>query len=50
VRSDESRWIEVFNRGTKTFDYKVTSDQPWIEITRANGTVEDDAWVEFTAD
>jgi len=50
VLSQEKRWIEVFNRGTAPFDYRITADQPWVIITPASGTVDGDVRIEFSAD
>lgn len=45
-----TRWIEVFNRGLKPFEYKVSADQPWVTVTPASGEVTDIARVEVGVD
>lgn len=35
----EDRRIEVFNRGTGTFEFTATSDQPYVVVTPASGNV-----------
>ena len=34
-----ARFVEVFNRGTQPVRYSVTADQPWLELSRATGSV-----------
>ncbi|MEO6993646.1 MAG: glycosyl hydrolase 115 family protein [Lacunisphaera sp.] len=36
----ETRWIDVFNRGTSPFTFQATAHQPWLKLTPANGTVD----------
>jgi hypothetical protein len=45
-----TRWIEVFNRGEKSFKFRATSDQPWIRIAPASGEVEEMTRVEVGVD
>ena len=45
-----TRWIEVFNRGTETFTYRATADQPWVNLTPATGPVDKIARLEVGAD
>jgi hypothetical protein len=35
-----TRWIEIFNRGSKAFHYQAKADQPWIRLQPAAGTVD----------
>jgi hypothetical protein len=35
-----TRWIEIFNRGGKAFQYRARTEQPWIQLQPAAGTVE----------
>jgi hypothetical protein len=35
----QTRFIDVFNRGSEPFDYSAGADQPWIKLSRAKGTV-----------
>nr|AQQ74865.1 GH115 [uncultured bacterium] len=34
-----TRWIELFNRGDVPYEYKITSNQPWVEIDKPSGSV-----------
>ena len=36
-----TRWIEIFNRGSKSFRYKAKTDQPWMILKPATGTVDE---------
>ncbi len=44
-----SRWIELFNRGDAPYEYRITSDQPWLIVDRASGTIEKTTRVNVTA-
>ncbi len=37
---DNRRYVEIFNRGLKSFDYEVGCDSSWIRIEPASGTVD----------
>lgn len=39
VFNRQERYIEVFNRGTETFEFSVTTDNPWIIISNHTGSV-----------
>lgn len=36
------RFIDIFNRGTGSFDWRITSDYEWILFNKQSGTVYDD--------
>jgi hypothetical protein len=36
----KARFFDVFNRGQKPFAFRITSDQPWVVLSRTSGTVE----------
>ncbi|MGK5500970.1 glycosyl hydrolase 115 family protein [Streptomyces sp. URMC 125] len=36
------QYIDVFNRGTRPFDYRITAAEPWVLIDRARGRVEEE--------
>lgn len=36
-----TRWIEVFNRGRRSFTFKSTSSHPWVRVTPASGEVDE---------
>jgi hypothetical protein len=40
--SRESVYLEVFNRGRKSFDYKVRTGEKWLSFTPPTGTVKDE--------
>ncbi len=33
------RWLEIFNRGTKPFDFTIKSPANWIKVSRSSGKV-----------
>ncbi|TDC78952.1 glycosyl hydrolase 115 family protein [Actinomadura sp. 7K507] len=39
-QSGPRQYIEVFNRGTDPFDYRITPGKPWVKVTRAKGRVD----------
>lgn len=45
-----TRWVEIFNRGDTAFTFKASADQPWVRITPPTGRVEEDVRVEIGAD
>ena len=45
-----SRWIEVFNRGRRSFAYKAVSSHPWLKVTPATGQVDEMARLVVTVD
>jgi hypothetical protein len=45
-----TRWIEVFNRGGKPFQYKASADRPWVELKPSTGTVKEIIRLEVGAD
>ncbi|MGM9937055.1 MAG: glycosyl hydrolase 115 family protein, partial [Candidatus Ornithomonoglobus sp.] len=36
------RFVDIFNCGTRSFDWKITSDKDWVIFNKTNGTVYDD--------
>lgn len=40
-------YIEVFNRGSESFEYSVESEEPWVTISEPEGTIEDETrlWI-----
>ncbi|GIF04262.1 glycosyl hydrolase 115 family protein [Actinoplanes siamensis] len=34
------QYIEVYNKGTAPFRYRITAGQPWVHVTPASGTVD----------
>ncbi len=45
-----TRWVEVFNRGDAAFSFKATADQPWLRVSPAAGSVQDEQRLEIGAD
>ena len=37
--SEPRRWIEVFNRGSKPFSYRIQSGARWLKVRRSSGRV-----------
>ena len=46
----QSRWIDVFNRGQRPFDFAVETGAPWLIATPSRGTVTQEQRVEITVD
>jgi hypothetical protein len=40
IFNKQSRFFEIYNKGSKTFLYKIKSPKPWININSAFGTVQ----------
>ncbi|MGW0929392.1 glycosyl hydrolase 115 family protein [Streptomyces sp. NPDC002644] len=38
-RTGDEVYVEIFNRGSRPFDYRVTSSAPWLRVERTRGTV-----------
>lgn len=49
-RSADARWLELFNRGDAPYRYKLVSDQPWVRIEPATGTVTDTVRLNVSVD
>jgi beta-xylosidase len=43
----QSYFIDIYNRGQTPFDFAITTDKPWVTVSRARGAVktEQRAWV-----
>lgn len=46
----QNRRIQVYNRGTASFDFTATPSEEWIEVNRKAGTVEEGIDVEVSID
>lgn len=44
------RWIDVYNRGTRTFDYTLTPSADWIKINTATGSISTEKRVTVSID
>ena len=42
VFNKQSRYFEIFNRGSVSFEYTVTADNPWIILSSSRGTITDE--------
>lgn len=40
IFSNQQHYIEIFNKGNKPFDYKITSDVSWLSISDLKGTID----------
>ncbi|NUT49518.1 MAG: glycosyl hydrolase [Saccharothrix sp.] len=49
-QTQPAQYVEVFNRGTTPFEYRVTPSVPWLIATEPAGTVTEQARVTFTVD
>jgi hypothetical protein len=39
VFGNQKHYLEIFNKGSKPFDYTITTDVPWLIINDAKGTI-----------
>ncbi|MFC7534113.1 glycosyl hydrolase 115 family protein [Actinoplanes sp. GCM10030250] len=39
-QSQPRQYLEVYNKGTTPFSYKITAGQPWVKVTPASGRVD----------
>lgn len=48
----QSRWIEVFKRGSVNFNFTAKADQPWVKLSETSGSVDQDKrlWIEVDWD
>ncbi len=47
---DPVYYIDVFNRGTGTFDFRLKADEPWVRLSCRKGTVEKETRVQVQVD
>lgn len=50
VFNKQTRYFEIFNRGSDPFEYTVTTDSPWIKVSSNRGTVTDQVRINVTVD
>ncbi len=45
--NQQTRWIDVFKRGSKNFSFSVSADKPWVQLSETGGSVDQDQriWV-----
>ncbi|TDB94271.1 glycosyl hydrolase 115 family protein [Actinomadura sp. 7K534] len=50
-QSAPPQYIEVFNRGTDPFDYRITPGEPWVKVSHAEGRVDEQVratvWIDW---
>jgi len=49
-QSAPAQYVEVFNRGTQPFDYRITSAVPWLHVDRPAGRVQQQVRATFSVD
>ena len=50
VYNMQTRYFELFNRGTEPFEYSVTTDRPWIMVSDTTGEVADERMIPVDID
>ncbi len=50
IYQQQTFYIEIFNRGQNAFDYKVTSETPWLKINPKEGSVDKEQRVFVSVD
>jgi len=50
VFNRQTRYLEIFNRGSEPFEYSVAADDPWIILNHGNGTITDQQRVMVSID
>ena len=40
IFNKQSQYIDIFNKGTKTFEFSISSDKPWLILKKTKGTIE----------
>lgn len=46
----QTRWIEVFNRGSGAFSFSVNANQPWVRLSDTSGSVDPDQRIQVDID
>jgi len=50
VFNRQTQFVDVFNQGAKSFDFTASADRPWIQLSRTQGTVVDEARILVSMD
>jgi hypothetical protein len=50
VYHQQHRYIEIFNRGSEPFDFRITTEKPWIKPDKRSGTVIEQERIEIGID
>jgi hypothetical protein len=48
--SEQRVYINLFNRGKQSFDYQISTDQPWLKAEPASGKIEKEQCIWLSAD
>ena len=48
--SNQSYYIDVFNRGNGSFRFKARANKSWVKLSQTKGTVEKDARIQVSID
>lgn len=47
---NKTTYIDLFNRGTKPFDFKISAKNDWITFSKSNGTITEDERIVISID
>ncbi len=50
IFSKQSVYLDIFNRGKQSFDYQISTDQPWLKAEPSSGKIEKEQRVWLSAD
>ena len=50
VYSKRPRWLEIYNRGSDPFEFKIESSQPWVVLSQSSGSVSGEQRIQVSAD
>ncbi len=42
IFSNRQHYFEIYNKGKKAFDYKITSSVPWLKLSKTQGSIMDE--------
>ncbi len=48
--NQQSRWIDLFRRGTESFPFSISASQPWVKLSDIAGSLEQDQRVMVSID
>ncbi|MCW3785577.1 glycosyl hydrolase 115 family protein [Plebeiibacterium sediminum] len=50
VFNDQHFYVEIFNRGSKSFNYSIINQDEWIKVSETNGVIKDQQKIEVSID
>src|SRR5664280_1903038 len=50
IYTKKNHYIDIFNRGNTPFEFSVSSDNPWIVISKKNGNIIDEERIQVSVD